>query len=388
MSARPDDIASVIVTEQLAQRSPLPPDYLREKLALQDLANQMADHPSEVLPRLVNLAMDMCDADSAGISVLEPEGKEFRWFALHGSLSVFEGARTPRNFSPCGVTLNQNAPVLMKNPERVYDWIRDAKIVVPEVLLVPLYVRHADAVTPLGTLWVVARDGGQFDSGHARELTELASFAGVALRMILTEEKLLAALKQQEQLTEEMAHRIKNLFAITDAMIRMTARNSESKEEMAEKLVGRLHALSAANGLIKQSFSDARPAGPGLVQAIEAIMKPYDGSNATGPDIVLGTRATNSIALIFHELATNAAKYGSLSNADGTVDVSWHVDGDTLKMIWREQGGPDVAEPAKKGFGGVLIESTIRSHDGTVAYEWQASGLVASVNFPIHALAH
>src|SRR6187549_546848 len=144
MSGHPDDIASVIVTEQLAQRSSLPPDYLREKLALQDLANQMADHPSEVLPRLVNLAMDICDADSAGISVLEPEGKEFRWFGLHGSLAVFEGARTPRNFSPCGVTLNQNAPVLMKNPERVYDWIRDAKIVVPEVLLVPLYVRHAD----------------------------------------------------------------------------------------------------------------------------------------------------------------------------------------------------------------------------------------------------
>ena len=82
--------------------------------------------------RLVQLAMEICGADSAGISVLE--GEIFRWFNLKGKLSVFEGATTPRNFSPCGVCLDRNAVVLMERPERVYTWISDAKITVPEVL--------------------------------------------------------------------------------------------------------------------------------------------------------------------------------------------------------------------------------------------------------------
>ena len=76
----------------------------------------------------------------------------FRWRYLRGLLAPFEGATTPRNFSPCGITLDRNAPVLSARPERVYNWIADANISVPEVLLVPLYL---GGTTPLGTLWIV-----------------------------------------------------------------------------------------------------------------------------------------------------------------------------------------------------------------------------------------
>jgi hypothetical protein len=92
----------------------------------------MSDSPAEVLPRLVKLALEICNAASAGISIFEPEHSRFRWFALHGVLRAFEGATTPRNNSPCGVCLDNNAPVLMDRPERIYDWISDAKITVPE----------------------------------------------------------------------------------------------------------------------------------------------------------------------------------------------------------------------------------------------------------------
>ena len=100
----PAAIAEVFITDELTRRAVPAPDYLREKLAIQDLAAQMADHPSEVLPRLVQLAMEICEADSAGISVLE--GDVFRWFNLKGQLAAFEGATTPRNHSPCGVCLD------------------------------------------------------------------------------------------------------------------------------------------------------------------------------------------------------------------------------------------------------------------------------------------
>ena len=139
----------------------------------------------------------------------------------------------------------------MECPERVYDWIRDANISVPEVLLVPLVVKGREAI---GTLWVVASDTHHFDSEHARLMTELASFVGVALRMVQTEKHLTTALEKQETLTKEMSHRVKNLFAITDSMIRMTSRTSSSKEEMTERLSGRIHALAHANALVRRSF--------------------------------------------------------------------------------------------------------------------------------------
>jgi hypothetical protein len=249
----PQAIAEVDITSDLWQRPPPDSDYLREKLANQDLARQMSSAPSEILPRLVALAMDICGAESAGISILEPGDELFRWFALSGVLSTFEGATTPRNFSPCGVCLDRNGPVLMARPERIYDWIRDANITVPEMLLVPLTVKGESAI---GTLWIVANDAHHFDSGHARVMNELAGFAGIALHMIQTEERLTQALQQQETRTKEMGHRFKNLFAITDSMIRMTSCSSNTKEELTERLSGRLHALANANALVRRSFGE------------------------------------------------------------------------------------------------------------------------------------
>lgn len=178
-------VAQVFITDELSRRPPSVPNYTRQKLGIQELAGKMADRPDELLPHLVELALDICDADSAGVSVLE--GPVFRWLGLKGKLATFEGANTPRDFSPCGICLDRHAPILMAHPERVYDWIAEARITVPEVLLVPLFVNDE---APLGTLWVVARDGQKFDSGHVRVMTELAGFTGMAVRTIQAEAKL------------------------------------------------------------------------------------------------------------------------------------------------------------------------------------------------------
>ena len=94
----------------------------------------------------------------------------------------------------------------MDRPERVYAWIADANITVPEVLLVPLRVKGSQAI---GTLWLVAREPGHFDLGHAQAMSELAAFAGMALRMIQTEEQLKQSLQAQEVLAREMSHRVR-----------------------------------------------------------------------------------------------------------------------------------------------------------------------------------
>jgi len=189
-------IPDVFITDELDRRAPKKTDYLQEKLALQDLAARMADQPEEVLPRFVDLAMEMTDGVSAGLSLYEetPAPGVFRWQYLRGVLAPFNGATTPRDFSPCGITLDRNAPVLSLHPERVYGWIADANIVVPEVLLVPLYV---GGKIPLGTLWIVSDQEGHFDSGHARALTELAVFVGIALRMVRSEQRMHQTLERR-----------------------------------------------------------------------------------------------------------------------------------------------------------------------------------------------
>ena len=191
----------MFITDELDQRAPKKTDYLQEKLALQDVAARMADQPEEVLPRFVDLALEMTGGVSAGLSLYEesPPPGVFRWQYLRGRLAPFDGATTPRDFSPCGITLDRNAPVLAQHPERVYGWIADANIVVPEVLLVPLYL---GGKVPLGTLWIVSDREGHFDSGHARALTELAAFVGIALRMVRSEHRLNQALEAQERAAE------------------------------------------------------------------------------------------------------------------------------------------------------------------------------------------
>ena len=192
----------MIITDELERRAPKKTDYLQEKLALQDLAARMAEQPQEVLPRFVALALEMTGGVSAGLSLYEedPAPGIFRWHYLQGVLAPFNGATTPRDFSPCGITLDRNAPILAQHPERVYGWIADANIVVPEVLLVPLYL--GSARFRLGTLWIVSDRKGHFDSGHARALTELAAFVGIALRMVRSEQRLQQTLEARERVSE------------------------------------------------------------------------------------------------------------------------------------------------------------------------------------------
>jgi two-component sensor histidine kinase len=367
----------------LLKRKPTAPDYLKEKLAMQDIARRMADNPAEVLPALVKQAMEICGADSAGISVLD--GDVFRWLGLHGTLAAFEGATTPRTFSPCGVCLDQATPILMKNPERTYDWIRDANIVVPEVLLVPLTVKGES----LGTLWIVAREGQQFDSGHSRVMMELATFTGIALQMVQADDRLKKALEAQETLAKELNHRVKNLFAVTGSLVEMTSANTGTKDEMVDALRGRLRALSEAHGLMLGAFGGASGnRGVSLSALLDALLRPFGRVQPEGPAIALGDRATGNLALVIHELATNAAKYGALSIQGGSLAVTWDVTDGNLVVDWRETGGPAAPPPTKQGFGSALIEGTIAGLGGTLDYDWSARGLVLRIAVPLDALKH
>lgn len=387
--------ADVYISDELERRAPKRTDYFQEKRALQDLAAKMADSPEDVLPRFVDLAMEMTGGVSAGLSLYEPNPAPgvFRWRYLRGVLAPFEQATTPRNFSPCGITLDLNRPVLSLHPERVYDWISNANIVVPEVLLVPLYLGGKE---PLGTLWIVSEKEDQFDSGHARAMTELAAFVGIALRMLKAEQRLKESLEQQETLTHEMSHRVKNLFAVTAGIVRVSAKAASTPAEMSKILSGRLEALQEANALVRRSFGEkAVVEHANLAELVEKIMRPHAPPEkrehflAKGPAVLLGERATNGLALVFHELATNAVKYGALKAERGLVELNWQTQGEHLAITWSERGGPPITRPPKStGFGMRLSQSTIVGQfQGELNYDWRLEGVTVAMTVPVANLA-
>ena len=136
----------VDISGELGRRPVDSADHLKEKEYIQDLALRLGEAPEEVLPRFVEIAMRMAGGVSAGLSIYEPKPAPgvFRWHHLIGDLERFNNATTPRNFSPCGITLDRGSPVLMRHVERVYGWVSDAGIVIPEVLLVPLFIGQGE----------------------------------------------------------------------------------------------------------------------------------------------------------------------------------------------------------------------------------------------------
>jgi two-component sensor histidine kinase len=362
---------------------------LQQKRPLQELAARMLERPEEVLPRFVDLAMEMTGAVSAGLSLYEGDDtREFRWRYLRGLLSTFEGATTPRDFSPCGVTLDRNAPVLALHPERCYDWISEANIVVPEVLLVPLYIGGKE---PLGTLWIVSAVEGHFHGGHARSMTDLASFVGAALCILQGQQRLQQALEEQGRLVAEMDHRIKNLFAIADSMIRSSARATSSKEDLAAALSGRLRALASAHSLVwRRGHKDAHGHRiTALSELIETLLCPHNASaeprySLQGPAANCSERMIDGLALVFHELGTNAVKYGALASEGGRVDIRWREEDGQLVLTWIERGGPPVDGPVTtQGYGSRLVHATITGQfGGTLTYDWHRDGLAVTIAMP------
>jgi two-component sensor histidine kinase len=181
-------------------------------------------------------------------------------------------------------------------------------------------------------------------------------------------------------------------------MVRMTMKSADSKEDMAKSLIGRFHALAGAHSLVRRSFSaQGTPAKvSSLVELITTIVEPHERVLAghksrftiAGPAAACGEHALNGMALIFHELATNAVKYGALANETGHIGISWTVTDSVIAFDWRESDGPPVSgEPQVAGFGSKLLNDTVRRQfNGTLDHVWEADGLKVRIDIPLASL--
>jgi two-component sensor histidine kinase len=205
--------------------------------------------------------------------------------------------------------------------------------------------------------------------------------------------------KQAEEANEllagEMSHRVKNLLTIATALTQMTSRSAATKEDMAHELTERLMALGRAQDLVRPAPGKKTEAAL-LGDLISVLLAPYDEKDASVrirvsvPKMNVGERSSTTLALVFHELATNSAKYGSLSVASGTLDVSCNAHDDEVVIVWTERGGPAVSAPANPdGFGSRLVRHSMAAQlGGGIAFDWSEEGVVATLRASRDSLAN
>ena len=195
----------------------------------------------------------------------------------------------------------------------------------------------------------------------------------------ITEQK-----RSQEQiatLAGEAEHRSKNLLANVQAIVNLS--QASNLDDLKKAIEGRIKALANVHSL----FIEARWIGAELSTIATQELAPYfaTGDNRVridGPPVMLEPTTAQAVAVALHELATNAAKYGSLSAENGHVDLKWsHEANGRLSLRWTETGGPTVGQkPTRKGFGGRIIEQMIGQLKGETRFEWRAEGLVCEIN--------
>ncbi|QYU68352.1 PAS domain-containing protein [Leptolyngbya sp. 15MV] len=197
--------------------------------------------------------------------------------------------------------------------------------------------------------------------------------------------------EQRDLLARELSHRIKNIFAVIGGLISLRARRVSGAAELAEDLGDTIRALGRANDYVRPL--DGRR-GRRLVGLLEELMAPYRGANDAriaieGVDCPIGAPAATPLALVFHELATNSAKYGALSNDVGTVRLDIEVDhgAGTVRVRWRERGGPPPAIEPGEGFGSRLVRMSIEGQlDGLIERRWLEDGLDIDLTIPLRSL--
>ncbi|QDK31857.1 CHASE domain-containing protein [Sphingomonas sp. IC081] len=190
----------------------------------------------------------------------------------------------------------------------------------------------------------------------------------------------------RNSLTRELNHRVKNTLANVLSIAALTRRRATDIDDFTESLTARIRALSATHDLLSQS--DWRHAGLGDV--VRSELAPYmQGSEGhvemSGPEIRLAPNDAMSLGLAIHELATNAAKYGALSRPEGRIHVHWRqIASDLAEVHWREEGGPPVAVPGKRGFGRDLIEKIV-AHElkSDVELEFLPAGVECRLRVPV-----
>jgi PAS domain S-box-containing protein len=201
--------------------------------------------------------------------------------------------------------------------------------------------------------------------------------------------------QNSRMLIDELNHRVKNTLATVQSIVRQSLRSGSNLKAIGEAVESRLSALARSHDLLTQQKWE----GAGLLDMVNATLRPFipqgrpERFDATGENIRIPPTAVLALNITFHELVTNALKYGSFSNDIGHVSIGWKIvttsEGDRLHLHWRETEGPPVSQPSHRGFGSVIIESGLAYQlNGVVKLDFPVEGVVCTIDIPAPTIPH
>ena len=218
-------------------------------------------------------------------------------------------------------------------------------------------------------------------------LRSIGDQVGRVFERRLTETRLQQTSEHQKLLLAELNHRVKNMLTVVTGIAAQTMRNSASMQDFKRSFLERLNALSQAHSLLASQNWGATP----LKEMVDQILSPYVDASARisveGPAVDLSPKNALAISLVLHELVTNAAKYGALSQPSGQLSICWRTatdDPSRLKLSWRESGVANAAEPSKGGFGTRLINATVKQEmRGNLTVRYEKDGIRYDMDLPL-----
>lgn len=379
-SLKPDD---VLVTHELYQRPARPADLSTELEAYRELSGLMATDPVAAIRRFLDLALELCPAaGSAGLSELAEDANGnplFRWTALSGAFATFEGGSTPRNFSPCGLCLDDHHTILLDRPARLFDYLKDVEPTIVEGLIVPLY---DTGKKPLGTLWVTSHeDGRRFDPTDARIMEQLAVQLVLAIKL-RRKASLMARLEEtardNEVLVDEVRHRVKNMIQMTSGLLQLQEKGVESSEAKLalQEAQSRLLVLASVYESLLEPDSERRHID--VAALIERLVLALRQSSRNGTRInvrteceklLIGVSNAVPVGLIVNEAVTNALKYAFDQDQSGEVRVRLGCRGSQC-ILTISDSGQGFIEPARAGsLGMALMRRLARQLGGEIAID-------------------
>jgi PAS domain S-box-containing protein len=347
----------------------------------------------QLIPVLYNIfpVRDSTDAITAYGTVTrnltESKSAEQRLRSLASIVESSDDAIVSKNLD--GIIANWN-----RGAERIFGYTSEEAIGQPITMVIP-----ADRQSEEREILTRIRRGERIDHYETIRRRKDGSLIVVSLSVspvrnaegqIIGASKIARDITEQKQSQEQIAtlareaeHRSKNLLATVQATVRLS--QSETPNGLKQAIEGRIQSLANVHSL----FINTHWIGADLSTIATQELAPYSEKNQRrvridGPPVLLEPDVAQVVAIILHELATNAAKYGALAVPGGQVELKWSHDADRrLHLRWTESSGPKVQEPTHKGFGGRIIEQMIAQRSGKSHFNWHADGLVCEITLKV-----
>jgi signal transduction histidine kinase len=384
----PVELEDILITGKLRSRRRRKPNTYCENVALQALASIMASEPGKLIDTLLRMALELCDAGSAGLSLLEtlPNGEQiFRWTNLAGVLDQHVGLSTPRHFSFCGVALDRNAPQLFAHPERLFQYLGKVNVPLVEALVIPVHLGE----DRLGSIWIVSHNEEvKFDSEDVRLMTGLAEFTSCALRLTQAydlERKERAEGSRQIAVHEETEEALRLERTKLEGMV-------QSRTAQLQQLSSRLMAMQddERRRIARELHDSAGQYLAGIHMNLQALLRESSSLSRTDRErvtdsLTMSEQCTSEIRTISYLLHPPLLDEVGLASA-----IYWYVDGFSQRSGIRvelqiEEGIRELPDELKNALFRVVQQSlaNIHRHSGSevaqIRINIDAESLIAEI---------